>query len=57
MAYKDEAPKPQLSMEEAGRRARSKLSRGEAEGSGVRGRGGRGGGRGAISFVIIWKIS
>ncbi|CAH8255562.1 unnamed protein product [Arabidopsis lyrata] len=44
---KDEAPKPQLSREEAGRRARSELSRGEAEGGGVRGRGGRGRGRGA----------
>lgn len=44
---KAETPKSQLSMEEAGRRARSELSRGEAEGSGVRGRGGRGRGRGA----------
>ena len=45
---KDETPRPQLSPEEAGRRARSQLSHGEAEGSGgVRGRGrgrGRGGG-------------
>ncbi|KAL1203791.1 hypothetical protein V5N11_027665 [Cardamine amara subsp. amara] len=45
---RDETPRPQLSREEAGRRARSELSRGEAEGSGVRGRGGgRGRGRGA----------
>ncbi|KAF3516383.1 hypothetical protein DY000_02059566 [Brassica cretica] len=48
---KDTTPRPQLSPEEAGRRARSQLSRGEAEGGsggGVRGRGGgRGRGRGA----------
>ncbi|XP_010479938.1 PREDICTED: uncharacterized protein LOC104758715 [Camelina sativa] len=45
---RDETPRPKLSMEEAGRRARSELSRGEAEGGGaVRGRGGRGRGRGA----------
>uniref|UniRef100_A0A1J3FIE4 Hydroxyproline-rich glycoprotein family protein n=1 Tax=Noccaea caerulescens TaxID=107243 RepID=A0A1J3FIE4_NOCCA len=47
---RDETPRPQLSREEAGRRARSELSRGEAEGGGggVRGRGGgRGRGRGA----------
>nr|VDC64778.1 unnamed protein product [Brassica rapa] len=48
---KDTAPRPQLSPEEAGRRARSQLSRGEAAeggGGGVRGRGGgRGRGRGA----------
>lgn len=47
---RDETPRPQLSREEAGRRARSELSRGEAEGAGgggVRGRGGRGRGRGA----------
>ncbi|CAN7083637.1 unnamed protein product [Brassica oleracea var. botrytis] len=48
---KDITPRPQLSPEEAGRRARSQLSRGEAEGGsggGVRGRGGgRGRGRGA----------
>ncbi|CAH8314112.1 unnamed protein product [Eruca vesicaria subsp. sativa] len=44
---KDATPRPQLSPEEAGRRARSQLSQGEAEGSGgVRGRG-RGRGRGA----------
>ncbi|CAA0292490.1 unnamed protein product [Arabidopsis thaliana] len=43
---KDGTPKPQLSAEEAGRRARSELSRGEAEGSSVGGRGGRGRGRG-----------
>nr|VDD60560.1 unnamed protein product [Brassica oleracea] len=48
---KDTTPRPQLSPEEAGRRARSQLSRGEAEGGsggGVKGRGGgRGRGRGA----------
>ncbi|KFK35706.1 hypothetical protein AALP_AA4G026200 [Arabis alpina] len=43
----NEAPRPKLSAEEAGRRARSELSRGEAvEGSGVRGGRGRGRGRG-----------
>ncbi|KAJ0250480.1 Uncharacterized protein HA466_0138050 [Hirschfeldia incana] len=46
---KDETPRPQLSPEEAGRRARSQLSQGEAVGGRGRGRGaarGRGRGRG-----------